>query len=274
MYQVRVLADSVSRNQVRLTTLEVTLPRIVLAEFNTHRTFSRNSASSRAIPAEKMIARVQRAPFIPETWGTNKPGMQAGDALPTQQAKAAEAAWLRARDCAVKSAEELIALGVHKQLANRLLEPFMWHTVLVTSTEWENFLNLRCHPDAQPEIQVAASMMRDTLAMSTPSLVEDGEWHLPFVSTEERASAPYERLLLVSAGRCARLSYLTHHGQRDMQQDVDLALKLRASGHMSPFEHQARPADDTRRWSGNLRGWVQYRKTLHGEDVFMGLPQR
>lgn len=271
MYDAKIVEDSVGPNRVRLTTMEVTFPRIVLAEFNTHRMFSRNSASSRAIPFAKLVERVMETPFVPEEWGTNKAGMQAGDALSGDLAIVAERIWLDARYEAVLNARKLHELGVHKQLVNRLLEPFMWHTVLVTSTEWDNFLNLRCHPDAQPQIQVASRLMKKALDEGSPRTIAEGEWHLPMITMAERETMPIEDQRWVSAGRCARLSYLTHHGTRDVQADIDLAFKLRLSGHMSPFEHQAQAVED---WSikmhGNFRGWRQFRKTIPSEDVFGG----
>jgi thymidylate synthase ThyX len=269
MYEAKIVKDSVGPNGIRLTTMEVTLPRIVLAEFNTHRVFSRSSASSRAIPFAKLVARVLDEPFVPEEWGTNQAGMQAGDSLSDERAELARQAWMFARDAAVEHARVLSDLGVHKQIVNRLLEPFMWHTILVTSTEWENFFGLRCHRDAQPQIQVAAKLMQDALLESQPKTLGYREWHLPMVTDADRSTMSVEDLRWVSAGRCARLSYLTHHGIRDAQADIELALKLRASGHMSPFEHQAQTLyEDNVSMYGNLRGWRQLRKSMNGEAVF------
>jgi hypothetical protein len=272
MYAAKIVADSISPDGTRLTTMEVTFPRIVLAEFNTHRVFSRNSASARAIPFAVTSKRILEAPFVPEEWGSNKPGMQAGGSI-ADPSKASEV-WLEARDHALDCAARLHELGVHKQLVNRLLEPFMWHTVLVTSTEWENFLNLRCHPDAQPQIQIPARMMRDALSAAEPVPRSAGDWHLPLVSDEEREGHLVAELRWISAGRCARVSYLTHYGVRDTQADIDLAFKLVAAKHMSPFEHQASPLTHGRPAStgGNLRGWMQFRKMLDGESVFRDRP--
>ena len=149
-YSAKVLADSISPDGVRLTTMEVTFPRIVLAEFNTHRMFSRNSASSRAIPVEKMIQRVLDDPFSPVWWGKNQSGMQAAEELSGEALRLARQHWLDARDFAISCVRLFQApeISLHKQIANRLLEPFLWHTVVVTATEWENFFALRCHKDA------------------------------------------------------------------------------------------------------------------------------
>lgn len=265
-YECKILKDSIGPNGVRLTTMQVAFPRIVLAEFNTHRVFSRNSASSRAIPVQKQIDRVLEDPFVPVEWGRNRRGMQATETLEKGEQGVAVKRWLAARDAAVMQAAHLNALGVHKQIASRLLEPFMWHTVIVSSTEWANFFALRCHKDAQPEIRVIAGMMRDAMQGSRPTLLNPGEWHMPLIRVEEVAEFSPQTLLKISAGRCARVSYLTHDGRRDPDADIRLADRLLAAGHMSPFEHQAHAlsADDpaARGFIGNLRGWVQYRKTL------------
>jgi thymidylate synthase ThyX len=299
-FDAKVLADSVSPAGHRLTTLEATFPRFVLAEFNTHRVFSRNSASSRAIPVAKQLRRVLDDPYVPIEFGSNKPGMQAGPALSGAARDAAEAEWLAARDDAVRHVLGLITspenvaryddlhaclgaaqgslkeppaewLNVHKQVANRLLEPFMWHTVIVSSTTWDNFFNLRCHPDAQPEIRLIAAKMREAFGRSVPTRLEPDEWHLPLVGEAEReeASSP-EELAKISIGRCARVSYLTHDGTRDLSADVFLYERLAESGHMSPMEHVARPMTPAElqesAWSGNFQGWIAHRKLIPGES--------
>jgi len=305
-FDAKVLADSLSPSEHRLTTLEVTFPRFVLAEFNTHRVFSRNSASSRAIPIVKQLRRVLERPFVPLEFGSNQPGMQAGPPLAGEALAAAEREWLRARDDAVRRVLGLISepgasaaeadltgrldeveaaikakalpeswLNVHKQVANRLLEPFMWHTVIVTATEWGNFFNLRCHPEAQPEIRRAAEQMRAAIEGSEPAELGWDEWHLPLVRPEDRAEvASTEELVRVSAGRCARVSYLTHAGVRDLSADIELCERLLSSGHMSPLEHPARPLDAAElsegEWRGNFRGWLQFRKTLQNEADPLG----
>ena len=305
-FDAKVLANSQSPAGYRLTTLEATFPRFVLAEFNTHRVFSRNSASSRAIPIAKQLRRVLENPYVPIEFGSNQPGMQAGAALAGEKRDAAEREWLHARDDAVRrvlglvtdpdalsaeddlleylgQVEEAIRnraqspqwLNVHKQVANRLLEPFMWHTVIVTATEWDNFLNLRCHPDAQPEIRLIAERMRSAIEASEPDQLGEGEWHLPLVRPEDREQvASIEDLIKISAGRCARVSYLTHSGERDPNADIELHDRLLESGHMSPLEHPARPLDTEELgenvWSGNFRGWRSYRKEIPSEANPLG----
>ena len=303
-YEAKVLADSIAQG-VRLTTLQVTFPRIVLAEFNTHRMFSRNSASSRAIPVEKNIERILADPFIPAAFGANQKGMQSGEALSRADQEQAGEAWYDAMKQAVSHAKALSKIGVHKQWANRLLEPFAWHTVIVTATEWENFFALRCSPEAQPEIRTIAEMMREAMVASTPANLVPGEWHLPFIDDRDVSrnppregwERPYDKLSIenavkLSVARCARVSYLTHDGKRDVEADIALYERLLKSGHMSPFEHAARVAtrfrdtddesaddiqfslglkNDPPYFVGNLHWpWIQHRKLISGEAVFRG----
>lgn len=290
-YDAKVLADSLApEHGKRLTTLQVTTPRIILAELNTHRMLARNSASSRAIPVEKRIQAVLDDPFVPDAFGANQRGMQAGETLSGAHADAARAVWLAARDKAVDAARALAGVGVHKQWANRLVEPFSWHVAIITATEWENFFNLRCNPAAQPEMRRTAEAMRDAMAASQPCQVSSQDhWHLPLWGFEGDVEWYFARVrsqrektgngdntdqIKVSVGRCARVSYLTHAGIRDPDADVKLHDELLANGHMSPTEHQARPHPDPMHRSGNLIGWVQYRKTLVGETVFRSREER
>lgn len=304
-YAAKIILDSISPDNVRLTTFEVTFPRIVLAEFNTHRVFSRNSASSRAIPVEKMLKMVQENPYIPEEWGTNQRGMQAAEALLGSEALMAEEHWLRARDLMVQQAQALLNLNVHKQLTNRLLEPFLWHTVIVTSTEWSNFFHLRDNKMAHPAIKTPAEMMRKLHVNGTPRQLPYGEWHDPYVDDETAREvlhgvnfmedAAWIDLKKISSARSARVSYLTHDGKRDLSKDFELHDGLMGNGHMSPFEHPARPAtvsdvvklfegksgvsvtdrldvNPAEHFFGNFRGWVQYRKEIPFEDDILGAP--
>ncbi len=267
-YSCRVVCDSESADTlIRLTTLEITLPRIVLAELNTHRVFSRSSASSRAIPAEKRIAMVDADPFIPESFGKNRPGMQASEDLDGEEAKQARTIWLDGLRVALDHARELSKLGVHKQLANRLLEPYAWTTVLITATEWDNFFALRCSPEAQPEIRRAAEMMRDAMGFSVPRVLSAGEWHLPYIDEHDRRELKADALIDISVGRCARVSTLTHEGKRDYAADLSLTQRLRDSGHMSPFEHPAM-ATKSDAFCGNFAGWKQARKFIANEADF------
>jgi thymidylate synthase ThyX len=261
-YAARVLLDSVSEAGIRLTTMEVTFPRFVLAEFNTHRQFSRNSASSRAIPTTKMLERVDEDPVFPVEWGRNQKGMSASDVLTPEDEEEARRAWLDARDAAVEQAQRLSHLRVHKQVVNRLLEPFLWHTVIVTATEWSNFFDLRCAPNAQPELRQAAILMRNAMAASKPQLVKAGNWHLPLLQSDE-TGLDLETKKKISVARCARVSYLTHAGTREIEKDLELFDRLRADRHLSPFEHVATPANDVA-FHANFRGWIQMRQEIEG----------
>jgi thymidylate synthase ThyX len=262
--RAEVVLDSVSPAGVRLTTIEVTLHRFVLAELNTHRVFSRNSASSRAIPTAKQIQRIVDDPALPIEFGTNQRGMQAAEPLTGAAHDAAMTAWLDARDHAVVAAQQLAELNVHKQVVNRVLEPFMWHTVIVTATDWDGFWEQRCSPLAQPEIRVAAEAMRAAYTASTPIPVSDGDWHTPYVRPDEHDLDVGTRTR-ISAARCARVSYLTHDGRRDLEADETLYQRLVTAdpAHWSPLEHVATPAPDP--VPGNFRGWRQLRHVVEAE---------
>jgi thymidylate synthase ThyX len=249
--------------------MELTFPRFVLAEFNTHRMFSRNAASSRAIPVEKMIEQVEKNPVIPIHWGKAQKGMQAYEVLDEYGQFHSERMWLATRDATVHSVRYLLGLDLHKQIANRLLEPWMWITVIVTGNEgaWNNFFALRCHHEAEPHIQKIAGMAREVRSQSIPQKLSAGQWHLPLIGFEGDELLSDEDKVKVSVGRCARVSYLTHDGRRDVQADIDLHDRLLASKHFSPFEHVAMDYEFAFvEFQGNLgSGWRQYRKVLHGE---------
>lgn len=293
-YEASIVADSISKQGHRLTTMLLKYPRFVHSEHLRHRSFSYSVASSRALPIAKMIAQVQEDPVLPVWWGKNQAGMSAREELTGESLEHAKYEWLKARDYAVLQAEMLAGEGLHKSLTNRLLEPWMWVTVAVTGTEWENFFFLRCHPDAQPEIQKIAVMAEELYRTNTPEVLPDGSWHLPFVRDEDwedagqvtckdeipgvtTASTHFANLRLmqevvkkVAVGRVARTSYLTHLGTRDLMLDVKLAddllsgAKLDPPGpmHLSPFEHVATPVEG--QWA-NLVGWRSMRSLIPGE---------
>lgn len=259
MYECEVLADSVGSSGKRLTTVIVTYPRFVHAEMLTHRMFSRNSASSRAIPNEKLRERVVRDPAMPVWWGKNQAGMQAREELSGGEIDAARRTWLNARDAMLATSQALADGGLHKQLCNRLIEPWMGITVIISATEWNNFFCLRCHEDAQPEIRVAAEGMQRAIWASIPESIGDGGWHLPLTTDAERQMLPHVKLIELSVARCARVSYLTHDGQRDYEADHELYRRLANSGHWSPFEHVASPYVNAATRCGNFIGWHQHR---------------
>lgn len=268
----KVIADSLSPSGNRLTTMEIVMHRFVLAEFNTHRMFSRNSASSRAIPVHKQLEKVTNDPAYPVVWPSEQPGMQGGESLDRATVIKAHDVWDRARDEAVYAAQHLTQLGVHKSVTNRLLEPFMWHTAIVSSTEWDNFWVQRCSPLAQPEIHATADAMRAAYDASTPISVGLGEWHLPYIQVGEVFDSTDEAKA-ISAARCARVSYLTHDGQRDLKADLVLfeRLTMATPPHASPLEHVATPYEhnyktdpDSEPLPGNFRGWRQLRHEVFG----------
>jgi len=256
--------DSANPRGVRLTTLICTFPRMILAEVNTHRRFSRNSASSRAIPVEKMIAAVEEDPFIPTHWTTAGKGMSGGPEV-TDPAMIEECRfrWLNSRDRAIRSAESLMQLGLAKQVVNRVLEPFMWHIAIISATEWGNFLALRDHPKSEPHFRDLAHLILEELKASIPIPRETGEWHLPL--THDLHEVPIADRVQISTARCARISYLTHDGRRDPDEDLRLYRGLSSDGHWSPFEHPARATNSKYR-IGNFVGWLQHRKDFPDEE--------
>ena len=305
-----IIADSISPSGNRLTTFIVTCPRIVLAEFNTHRMLSRNSASSRAIPFKKMVEKVENEPFIPIAWQKDHKGMQGTEYwtnnetvqealnLHTPAINYFDRIWLEARDAAVYNACHLSQKGTTKQLCNRLLEPFLYHTIIVTASDWENFFALRAHEAAEIHIQNLAFKMLEIYNNNTPKLLKPGQWHIPFgnkitkSSLEEQFGRKIKRLegqelaVKIATARCARVSYLNYEGENDYKKDIKLHDRLSSMGHWSPFEHCAKamsteekflystskPAiDDGSKlydygWSGNFKGFIQYRKTFQGEN--------
>jgi len=276
-YSARILLDSVSPAGVRLVTMEARYPRFIHAELMTHRVFSRNAASSRAIPIKKMIAAVRDDPAMPVYWGKNQTGMSARREIDGPARDRAEAEWQRALHNALETAERLSdsEIDLHKQLVNRILEPFAWITVIITATEWSNFFTQRTHEDAQPELRHLALLMLEAFDESTPAAVAAGDWHLPLLQDDERP-LDAETKCKLSVARCARVSYLTHAGLRDREKDLELYERLvggGANGHWSPFEHVATPLREPEGWSGNLRGWKQYRKTFAAENAAT-FPQR
>lgn len=264
MYAAKILADSVNTHCSRLTTMEVTYPLCVHAEHLRHRVFSLNVASARAIPVAKTIEKIKYDTFLPVYWGKNKAGMSASEEIPLDNQEVAQQLILKHRDATVALMEKLVALGVHKQTVNRYAAPFQYVQVIVSGTEWDNFFNLRCHPDAQPEIRKIAEMMRTLYETNIPALLSPGQWHMPMLSDKlDLLAAGYSLndCRMIAAGRCARISYETHHGSRDPAADIKLFHSLMSDKHYSPAEHIAECADSND-FVRNFRGWRQLR-TLH-----------
>ncbi len=282
MTSAKVVLDSYSPQGIRLTTMEVTFHRFVLAEFNTHRVFSRNSASSRAIPVEKQLERYSLNPAIPIVFPEEQAGMQGGHELgwpydvDAKNLVADIHTSIESLVGAYLEAHPNKETRLHKSIINRYLEPFLFQTVIVSSTEWSNFFKQRCSPMAQPEIKLAAEMMKAEYDASEPTLLERGQWHTPYIQDHEDFDV--ETAKAVSVARCARVSYLTHDGVRDVEKDIELYQRLVSAdpGHWSPLEHVARPAvsgDLSDMWSdvpdedtlGNFRGWAQLRHYIESQ---------
>lgn len=261
MIEAKIIADSVNPLGNRLTSYILTYPRFCHCELMTHRLFSRNAASSRAIPVQKMIDSIVKNPAIPIYWGQAKKGMQAGAEIEAKQLAIAE--WHLAMKDAVKHAQKLLELKVHKQVANRVLEPYAHMTTLVSATEFGNFFNLRAHPDAQPEFQYLAYLMLEEYSANTPRKVAVGHWHLPFVD-KYADNLTIEQLLKIVTARAARISYMNFEGDIDHEKDYTLHDDLANSGHWSPFEHAAQCMNHPC-WYGNFAGWKQYRKLFNKE---------
>lgn len=258
MFKVKIERDSITNAGARITTFSLVYPRFIHSQFLTHRVFSRNSASSRAIPISKVIEEIKNNPAIPSYWGKNKNGMQAEEELSNSDKEYAIMEWRSAGNLMIDVARRLDKLGLHKQITNRILEPWQHISTIVTSTEWSNFAKLRVSDKAQPEFQKLAALMMTTLDKNEPLLLEKGEWHLPYITDIERHEFPEESLKW-SVARCARVSYKNHEGIIDREKDSILYNNLLSNGHMSPFEHQATPASNASSCSANFKGWVQYR---------------
>ncbi|BAY20793.1 hypothetical protein NIES2100_05370 [Calothrix sp. NIES-2100] len=240
--KVKIIKDSVNAaTGSRITTFVLTYHRFIHSEFMTYRMFSRNASSSRAIPVEKMIQKVIDQQVEPLYWGKNQPGMQASQELSSEEIEQARLQWNAAKATVISYARQMIEKGVHKQIVNRILEPFSTITVICTSTDYQNFFNQRCHPDAQPEIQALAYLMKAEYDKSKPDILYPGEWHLPFYDLENDKGIFGDDILKVCVGRCARVSYLNHDGKRNLSKDIELHDKLLVANpkHLSPFEHVA-----------------------------------
>ena len=294
----KVIKDSISPQGIRITTLELEYPRIIHSELMTHRVFSRNSASSRAIPVSKVIELVESNPALPVHWGKNQAGMQAKEELDELNKESVRQLWLEAAKQAVSIAKVMADIGAHKQVVNRLLEPFQHMKVVVTSTEWANWDWLRDHLDADPTIHALAKEMKKVRDASIPMILDFGDWHLPYVETykkyrgnsefavyldENHNEITLEQARIISASCCAQTSYRKQDGSLEKAEDIFKKLVESEPCHASPVEHQATPVDLTcspyepEHWkikgithmdsdltlhSGNFRGWVQFRQLI------------
>ncbi len=266
----KIVLDSVSEAGARITTMQLKMPRFILAQFNTHRIFSRNASSSRAKPTKTLVSEIRQNPVMPVHYGQNQRGMQADQEVEQEKAKVAEFLIQEHMQRALSLAESLAGLGIHKQLVNRYIEPWMTADVVVTATDFEHFFCLRRDHSAQPEIQQLANQMAQAMQVSTPEELALGEWHLPYIKPEEAAIGDLETRQAISVARCARVSYSRHDGSTaSVPEDLALYNRLYQAKHMSPFEHQAYALNNAHKMVGNFKGWGQFRKQL-GEEFLGG----
>jgi hypothetical protein len=264
MINAKIICDSIAKNGKRLTTFELEYPRFIHSEFMTHRMLSKNSASSRAIPLKTMLGLVWNTPASPIHWGKNQSGMQAAEQLFGARLFLAKSLWNISGKVACIFAWLVGKAGIHKQISNRIIEPWSHIKVVASATDWDNFFNLRNHKDAQPEIHELARQMWDLYKNGKPKLLNEGEWHLPYVETDfaGKFGGGLEEAKKLSSSLCAQLSY------RRFDESIGKALKIydrlvkSEPIHASPFEHQATPHENENYVSGNFRGWKQYRQEI------------
>ena len=274
-----IVKDSISPDGKRITTMQVTTPKFIDAEFEKHRLISSNSSSDRAIPVSKMVSRPW---YEPHDLRLNQPGMQ-GAALAGKTDKNSFINDIRYLKCVVNTIL-LENTSIHKQHLNRYLLGFSFQDKVITATEWDNFFLLRLNPAADPAIYELAVCMKAVMVKSVPVELSCSEYHLPYITELDRAANSLETLIRLSIARCARVSYLNHDNSiPNSDKDLDLYDMLLKSEHMSPFEHVARamefPAQDSEGlayfrdgitaldrdmnyWSGNFKGWIQHRHEL------------
>lgn len=283
----KIILDSISPDGIRLTTIQLRYPRMVHADFLTHRLFSRNGRSSRAVPFSVLVKEEPYTPFFMK----NKPGMVASEGMPAIDRKTAELIWQNAAAQCQEAAKQLADLGVHKQWVNRMLEWFGYIDVLVTSTEWANFMALRDEAGAQPEIQDIAKAIKEAMEGSEPEHLPIGEWHMPYIQHEDwnesvKIADNYDErveiLKKISVARCARLTIKPFDGDGSIEKELKRYSLLMESRpvHASPAEHQATP--DTHdgaamkrvyHWNNpkehrNFTGWRQFRAMIPDETVY------
>ena len=261
MISAKVLADSLY-NGSRCVTMELEFPRCILSQFNTHRVFSRNTASSRAIPIATTIKLIETNPFIP-TWTGNQAGM-VGTELDQETKAKADRVWLKAKDVMIELSKVLSDLGIHKQNVNRLLEPFSYVKTVVTSTEWDNFFNLRLASDSQPEIQELAKCMKEAIDNSTPVELTEDMVHTPYFNNGHSKIDDVDSIL-GSAVACAQVSYRKLDTSPVAINRIITRLISGGHIHASPFEHVCVGDSNS---LGNLRNYAQLR---HGVEKLLDL---
>lgn len=276
----KIIAYSRAPNGQLIVTFEIEYQRFIHGELMTHRLFSRNAASSRAIPVATIIDQVRNDPAMPIHWGANQAGMQAKEQLTGLSLNSAKSLWLDAAEVTADIAEEMSARGLHKQVANRILEPFQWMKTVVTATCFENWFWLRDHADAQPEIRALAIAMLEQLDSQDPVDLTPNDWHMPYFGEGYwllDCGIPLEDALAISSSCCAQVSFRKLDDTLDKAKTIYARLVESEPVHASPFEHQAKPmkrgADFRNKgithkdragkfWSGNFIGWIQHRQLI------------
>lgn len=282
MIKADIIEDSIAPSGKRLTTFILKYPRFIHSEFMTHRVFSRNASSSRAIPFKRQVEMIREEIAEPICFLANKKGMQGGEPLNEMRQRIGTTVWREAAENAIAMATKLDKLGVHKQYVNRILEPFSHISVICSATELDNFFALRYHSMAQPEIKELAIRMYEKYSLNKPNELDHGDWHLPFVSDEEKEKYYttrdvniLDKLIKKSVACCARVSYHNHDKTDPTHEQNEILYRRLLSSqpiHASPAEHQALAVTDPNKKSGNFSGWIQYRKTLANENVDKFIP--
>lgn len=288
MITAKIIKDSISVDGIRLTTLHLRYPRMIHAEILTHRNFSRNGRSSRAVP---VLTLMEEKPYTPY-FKANKPGMVAGEEFTGWKQKSLQLQWKLLANITKLFVYGFAKQGVHKQWANRPLEWFGYIDVLVSSTEWNNFFALRIEDGAQPEIKELAEKVKEALDNSTPVELDVGDWHLPYITWNDFINAsnyihtnlivdvePLEIVKKISVARCARLTIRPFNGNSTIEAELARFDKLMVSRpvHASPAEHIATPdvykSGPDHFWlndhqHGNFTGWRQFRKMITDNTVY------
>ena len=266
-----VIAHSITDHGKTICTMSLRYWRAIHGELMTHRMFSRNAMSSRAIPVKKMLKQVWSDPAGPIHWGANQPGMQANAQLEGWRLWLARKLWAQAARSAAFYSWAMMKVGLHKQVANRVTEPYQYMVVLVTATEWENFYALRRHRDAQPEMQELANVMFDAQTASKPERLKNGQWHMPYVSPREHNTYGVLDALKMSTARCARVSFLNHdqtepEARKDFKLHDDLVVAEPI--HASPTEHAAQAMETPENYA-NFKGWRSYRRCVESGSIIV-----
>lgn len=289
MIKATIIADSISPMGIRLTTFEMEYPRFIHSEVMTHRMLSKNAASSRAIPVDRMLEIVRKTPAMPCYWGKNQSGMSAKEELGILEREQAADGWLMAMYDATYHSEHMAKAGIHKQITNRLTEPFQTMKTVISGTEWANFFWLRDHPDAQPEFQRLAQSAKAAMDTSRPMMLHPGEWHLPYIMVRRPAGIvsyytadaelSLEDARIISASCCAQVSYRRLDDTLEKAKMIFDRLVNTSPVHASPVEHQATPCPDVKGftvwpqgithqrrdstlWSNNFQEWIQFRALI------------